>query len=718
MNFLPEFWLPWLALVALEVGVVVLVAEVGSRWTRSARVRRWLWQAGFAGLVLLLALELLGWRIQASRTPAPVDRVAMVRVGPAVAGPELSPIPPAPIQGRGPLVPLEALSESRPGNWIAGVWAAGALALLGRLVVARWFLLRGRRCRAVPAESTRARLQELARRAGLTEVRLVRWTGLRGPVAFGVLRPTVAIPEDFEVRFEETQRDAMLAHELGHLAGRDPFWFLLADLIGSLAWWHPALWWARRRLRAVSEQVADDACQSVAGGPVALAEALVSVGRDLVVSGGLGVGGSGMESELAGRVLRLLHPSEPQVSSRGWRCRSVQVSGPVLATLLALLPLGVTGSPTKREVAPQIASADPVESVLPAPSIPAATDAPVLIPVREAAVTEEKPKPVVATVLGGEGDPARSPGATRPVEVPPGTSPAAVLPPAASQTPSPAVIATPAAPPAPATAPPPPVIRLAVKWVELREGGGQTGWLDWVFGHGGTNQAKQEASVSPAAGPSFPEGVRVDRIATDNEWRALDAAQSVALMTRFEQQAEADILSAPIVTTRSGRQAQLSISDVRTLVLGPKKIAATATNAAGVSYDTVPVSVGTSVDLTPWLDGDGRGFEIFITAAYTEFLGYDDPKESAAKRTKPRKGEVKAVPALPHLRVRSAIASARCPIGQTILLRGPVADSVVKFKDRVPVLGSIPIAGRLFRHEGTQTNRTRVYLLIQPTLEQ
>jgi len=254
-----------------------------------------------------------------------------------------------------------------------------------------------------------------------------------------------------------------------------------------------------------------------------------------------------------------------------------------------------------------------------------------------------------------------------------------------------------------------------VKWVELREDAGQSGWLDWVFGHAGTNQAWQEGVAPVRAGPAFPDGITVDRMGTHNEWRALDAAQYKALLSRFEQQPGVDILSAPVVLTRSGQQAQLAVNEVRTLVLGPQTVAATSTNAAGASYATVPVSVGTSVDLIPRFDG--REFQISIAAAYTEFLGYDDPKDSAGKRPKPKKGAIKAVPALPHLRVRSAVASAQCPVGHAILLRGPVADSVVRFKDRVPVLGSIPIAGRLFRHEGIQTNRTRVYVLIQPTVE-
>jgi beta-lactamase regulating signal transducer with metallopeptidase domain len=52
--------------------------------------------------------------------------------------------------------------------------------------------------------------------------------GLLGPAAFGTLRPTIVMPAGFGTAFTPAQQEAMLAHELAHLAANDPGWHLLA----------------------------------------------------------------------------------------------------------------------------------------------------------------------------------------------------------------------------------------------------------------------------------------------------------------------------------------------------------------------------------------------------------------------------------------------------------------------------------------------------------
>lgn len=255
---------------------------------------------------------------------------------------------------------------------------------------------------------------------------------------------------------------------------------------------------------------------------------------------------------------------------------------------------------------------------------------------------------------------------------------------------------TPPATSAPVTNAAVPAIELQVKWVEFREDVGGRGWLDWIFGD---KAETAEDSVRVEEG-----GIRTDQVQTTNQWRALDGGQYKALLKRLEETAGIDLLSAPTVTTWAGRQAQVSVVDVRKLAVGPRNVPATNGEPAKVVYDTVDVPVGTTVDLVPRFES-GR-HHIWVRGHYAEFMGYDAPPKT--------KGAVKSVPALPRLRVRNALAEAECQPGETLVLRGPVGTQVVRWKDQVPVLGSIPVAGRLFRKEGVQTNLTRVYLFITP----
>jgi hypothetical protein len=262
----------------------------------------------------------------------------------------------------------------------------------------------------------------------------------------------------------------------------------------------------------------------------------------------------------------------------------------------------------------------------------------------------------------------------------------------------------------PSAAAKPDILRLEAKWVELREGPGAPGWLDWIFGRTSEKEAGgEQVGSGTASAPAIVDGIAREEFFTDAEWRVLDREQHAALIDRFEQTHNVDLLSAPVITTFSGRQAQVAITEVRSIVVGPTAQSNGGTNQSGAQYESVPFPVGTTIDLVPRRTGEQ--VELSVLARYSEFLGYDEPKK--AKNV----GGVKAVPALPRVRIRTATGKATFPLGQTLILRGPAADQVVRFKSRVPVLGSVPVMGRLFRSESVQTNRTRVYVLIHVEAE-
>src|SRR5213078_1017372 len=110
------------------------------------------------------------------------------------------------------------------------------------------------------------------------QIRVFESTQLVSPVAWGILRPAIGLPAGFEKESSLGEQDAMLAHEVAHVAAGDPAWYLLADFLGALLWWHPIVTWARLRLHAASETVADEASLLVLDGPEVLAQSLVTLG--------------------------------------------------------------------------------------------------------------------------------------------------------------------------------------------------------------------------------------------------------------------------------------------------------------------------------------------------------------------------------------------------------------------------------------------------------
>lgn len=205
---------------------------------------------------------------------------------------------------------LYALAE-QCGAWLGRVWALGTTVLLGWLAWNRWQLGWLRSRLPVMNRPSLARCaHRLARQLGLRgAVAILESRQVQSPVAFGIFRPVLVLPLNFAAEFEAPQQEVMLAHELAHLARRDPLWLLACDALCAVLWWHPAVWLMRQRLRTASELAADESSLLVPRGPEVLADCLVGLARRSLGAkrlGWLSVHGGGFRSALGRRVERLL----------------------------------------------------------------------------------------------------------------------------------------------------------------------------------------------------------------------------------------------------------------------------------------------------------------------------------------------------------------------------------------------------------------------------
>jgi beta-lactamase regulating signal transducer with metallopeptidase domain len=85
------------------------------------------------------------------------------------------------------------------------------------------------------------------------------------PFTFGTLKPAVVFPEA-AARWTAERRNAVILHELSHVARGDCFAQRLASLACAIYWPHPGVWWAARRLRVEREFACDDRVLSVGTG--------------------------------------------------------------------------------------------------------------------------------------------------------------------------------------------------------------------------------------------------------------------------------------------------------------------------------------------------------------------------------------------------------------------------------------------------------------------
>ena len=149
-----------------------------------------------------------------------------------------------------------AAAPGAPIDWVFAIEVlllAGVGMRLGWLAigVARLDALR-RRSGGTPA----AGFDDLQDAIGTTAP--ILWSAeVRHPVTFGLLRPVVLLPAPLKSVDRAAQR-AVVAHELHHVKRRDWAWVIGEEVVRSIFWFHPAMWWLISRVQLARETVVDE----------------------------------------------------------------------------------------------------------------------------------------------------------------------------------------------------------------------------------------------------------------------------------------------------------------------------------------------------------------------------------------------------------------------------------------------------------------------------
>ncbi|EQB34034.1 M56 family metallopeptidase [Sphingobium ummariense] len=166
-------------------------------------------------------------------------------------------------------------------------------------------------------------------------LRIVTSPAAAGPLAFGVLRPTIVLPVDFALRYDSQEQEMAIAHERAHHERGDLAANMVALGLLALHWCNPIAWIAYRAYRADQELACDARVLALYGQDQAHA-----YGRAILkAAGGRPVAGACHLTRLAtlkGR-LKMLSTHESSLQRISWGMAAV---GLVTATGLALTASG------------------------------------------------------------------------------------------------------------------------------------------------------------------------------------------------------------------------------------------------------------------------------------------------------------------------------------------------------------------------------------------
>ena len=249
--------------------------------------------------------------------PAPVivsnPSSATVKTTPAISPPLAPEETPKPSEVAPVVTPVESSQSPKSGigfraylPWVVALWAIGVVGLSLRFLRS-WLALRRVRSGATPIteDRTSAAFARLLERMGLRRpVALLSTAEAVVPMVVGCLRPAVILPAALLANLPAWQVEAILAHELAHVRRHDFLVNLLQNVVETIFFYHPAVWWVSGQLRREREHCCDDAAAATCGNTMDYARALTALEemRGHVPATAL----SAASGSLLGRIRRLL----------------------------------------------------------------------------------------------------------------------------------------------------------------------------------------------------------------------------------------------------------------------------------------------------------------------------------------------------------------------------------------------------------------------------
>jgi general secretion pathway protein D len=209
----------------------------------------------------------------------------------------------------------------------------------------------------------------------------------------------------------------------------------------------------------------------------------------------------------------------------------------------------------------------------------------------------------------------------------------------------------------------------------------------------------------------------------------------------LEQRTGFETLAEPEVTTTSGRQTQMRSTQIKNVVTGfsfdngtsgnnassstvSGNTGGSTVNQAGIAAvtpSTQQIELGPILDVVPYLLSDGYTINMALIPAVVDFIGYDTISQNEIPGYNPGSslGSLNGTTlpvALPKFAVRQVVTTVNVWDNQTVVIGGLISSSVNSIKDKVPMIGDIPILGRLFQSQSKSTVKKNLMIFVTATI--
>ena len=168
------------------------------------------------------------------------------------------------------------------------------------------------------------------------------------------------------------------------------------------------------------------------------------------------------------------------------------------------------------------------------------------------------------------------------------------------------------------------------------------------------------------------------------------------VLDMIESKSKTRILSSPRIAVINNQEAKIHIGETKPYVTTSLTTPATGptTTAETVNF----IDVGVKLNVTPTIHGDG----------YVTMKIRPEVSTASLNITTSQKNEI------PIVQTSEVDTTIRVKDGVTIIIGGLIKDESLDSNDRIPVLGNIPVLGKLFRKESRSTSKSEIVIFLTP----
>ena len=232
---------------SLQVMTLVAAAGIAATWLKHARARFYVWH-GVLGLALLLPF------VMPKQLPEPILVTQEAGLGAVTVSMH-------------EMIPVPAREQWWHGSFMLWLLAGIAAARIGWLGIG-----------ILKLHLLRRRAQQL----NVPPIPFDRSAGwfvsdrVHGPVTFGWRNPSILLPRDV-MALPQDLLVAVAGHELVHVLRRDWLVVVGEEILRSVAWFHPGVWFALREIQVAREEVVDAAAVELTQNREKYLDALLAV---------------------------------------------------------------------------------------------------------------------------------------------------------------------------------------------------------------------------------------------------------------------------------------------------------------------------------------------------------------------------------------------------------------------------------------------------------